>query len=57
MVHAEEVTPEEGVVLLLAEDENGNIVPTGRYMRWLAGQILDKPTRPKGKNNASILKK
>ena len=49
MVREEEVTPEEGVVCILAEDKNGNVIPTGRYMRQLAGRIImtDTPGRMK----------
>ncbi len=57
MVRTEQIDLQEGVICLLAEDSSGDIVPTGRYMRWLAGQILDQPVRPKGEFKPSILKK
>ena len=57
MVREEDYDAEDGVVVLLAEDKDGNLVPTGRYMRWLAGTILDKPLIPKGRFRFAKLKK
>ena len=40
MVRSGEVIPAEGVILLVAEDENGKDIGTGKFMRKLAGRTM-----------------